>query len=137
MIRKLSHSTLFVTDQEKALAFYRDKLGFKVMVDVTMEGGFRWITVQPPDQKDMEIVLMQPAAGPMFDEECAKALKLLLDKGKMGAGVFNTNDCKATYDELSKKGVQFFQPPEDRFYGIEAIFTDGCGNWFSLTQHKE
>jgi catechol 2,3-dioxygenase-like lactoylglutathione lyase family enzyme len=137
MITKLSHSTLYVKNQEKALEFYRDKLGFKVIMDVTMDNGFRWITVQPQDQKDIEIVLMEPKEGPMFDAEAAKAIDTLLTRGLMGAGVFDTNDCQATYDELKKRGVEFVQPPAERFYGTEAIFKDDCGNWFSLTQRKE
>ena len=137
MITKLSHSTLYVKDQEKALEFYRDKLGFKVIMDVTMDNGFRWVTVQPPNQKALEIVLMKPLAGPMLDNESAKAMQLLLDKGLMGAGVFDTDDCQRTYEQLRNKGVEFSQPPAERFYGIEAIFKDSCGNWFSLTQRKE
>ena len=65
------------------------------------------------------------------------ALKLLLEKGVMGAGAFHTPDCRATYDELKAKGVQFKGEPKEQFYGIEAIITDGCGNWFSMTQPKE
>ena len=137
MITKLSHATLFVTSQDKALETYRDKLGFKVVMDVSMDNGFRWITVQPPNQPDVEIVLLEPKPGPMFDEASVKALSTLLEKGMMGAGVFDTENCQATYDELKAKGVEFVSPPADRFYGIEAIFKDGCGNWFSLTQRKE
>jgi hypothetical protein len=73
----------------------------------------------------------------MFDAEAAKAIDTLLTRGLMGAGVFDTNDCQATYDELRKRGVEFVQPPAERFYGTEAIFKDDCGNWFSLTQRKE
>jgi len=131
----MSHATLYVQDQDKALAFYRDKLGFKVTNDVTMDNGFRWVTVQPPNQKDLEIVLMKPVQG-MLDEASTKAFQTLLEKGVMGAGVFDTENCQKTYEELKAKGVEFKQPPADRFYGIEAIFTDSCGNWFSLTQRK-
>ena len=137
MITKLSHATLFVTSQEKALETYRDKLGFKVVMDVSMDNGFRWITVQPPHQPDVEIVLIEPKAGPMFDDASVQALSALLEKGMMGAGVFDTENCQATYDELRSKGVEFVSPPSDRFYGTEAVFKDGCGNWFSLTQRKE
>jgi catechol 2,3-dioxygenase-like lactoylglutathione lyase family enzyme len=136
MVQKMSHTTLYVKDQQKALEFYRDKLGFKVTNDVTMEGGFRWITVQPLTQGDLEIVLMEPKPGMMLDDESAQAFRTLLDKGLMGAGVFDTENCQKTYDELKSKGVEFKQAPEDRFYGIEAIFSDSCGNWFSLTQRK-
>ena len=137
MISKMSHATIYVTDQEKALEFYRDKLGFKVINDVTMEGGFRWLTVAPQTQSDFEIVLMGIAPGPMFEQEAADKLRDLIEGGKLGAGVFNTPNCQATYEELSSRGVEFLSPPEERPYGIEALFKDNSGNWFSLTQHKD
>lgn len=136
MVTKMSHTTLYVQNQQKALEFYRDKLGFKVCNDVTMEGGFRWLTVQPPNQGELEIVLMEPTPGMMLDNETAQAFRVLLDKGLMGAGVFETDSCQRTYEELKSKGVEFTQVPQDRFYGVEAIFKDNCGNWFSLTERK-
>ena len=137
MVTKLSHASFFVNDQDKAYDFYVNKLGFKVNTDATMENGFRWLTVSPPEQPDMEIVLF-PATGNGngFDEDVKAALKLLLDKGVMGAGVLQTNDCRATYEELKAKGVEFKSEPKEQFYGIEAVVTDGCGNWFSMTQPK-
>ena len=137
MISKMSHATIYVTDQEQALEFYRDKLGFKVTTDVTMEGGFRWLTVAPKDQSGFEIVLMEPKPGFMFEEEAANQLRALITGGKLGAGVFSTPNCQQTYDELSSKGVEFLSPPAERPYGIEAIFKDNSGNWFSLTQHED
>ncbi len=91
-----------------------------------------------PEQPDLEIVLF-PATGNNtgFDDDVKDALKLLLDKGAMGAGAMYTPDCRATYEELKAKGVKFKSEPKEQFYGIEAIITDGCGNWFSLTQPKE
>ena len=137
MVTRLSHTSFFVNDQEKAYDFYVNKLGFKVNTDATMENGFRWLTVSPPEQPDMEIVLF-PATGAanQFDDDVKAALKLLLDKGVMGAGVLQTTDCRATYEELKAKGVEFKSEPKEQFYGIEAIVTDGCGNWFSMTQPK-
>jgi catechol 2,3-dioxygenase-like lactoylglutathione lyase family enzyme len=137
MITKLSHASFFVSDQDNAYDFYVNKLGFKVNTDVTMDNGFRWLTVNPPDQPDLEIVLF-PVNGPNgFDDETNKALRLLLEKGVMGAGAFYTADCRATYEELKAKGVAFKSEPKEQFYGIEAIITDNCGNWFSMTQPKE
>jgi predicted enzyme related to lactoylglutathione lyase len=133
MITKLSHSTFYVSDQEKAKQFYVDKLGFEIRTDMTMDG-FRWLTVGPRGQQDVNIVLYQAAAGPMMDEETAGHLRALLDRGMMGPGVFDTDDCQAAYDEMLAKGVEFMSPPQQQPYGIEAIFRDGCGNWFSLTQ---
>lgn len=137
MVTRLSHTSIFVNDQDKAFDFYVNKLGFKVHTDAKMENGFRWLTVTAPDQPDLEIVLF-PATGTGngFDDDVKDALKLLLDKGVMGAGVLNTPDCKATYEELKAKGVHFKSEPKEQFYGIECILTDGCGNWFSMTQPK-
>src|SRR5690349_17765093 len=119
MITKMSHTTLFVTDQNKAYDFYVKTLGFKVNTDVVMDGQdcgdgqppqkFRWLTLNPPDQPDLEIVLM-PNNG--LDPEAEKALQVLLDKGVMGAGVWHTTDCKATYEELKKKGVDITEPKD-------------------------
>jgi catechol 2,3-dioxygenase-like lactoylglutathione lyase family enzyme len=146
MITRFSHSTLFVMDQKKAYDFYITKLGFKVNTDVTMENGYRWLTISAPQQPDIEIVLMEvlhesmtksPDCPDGIDEESRKAFRVLLEKGILGAGVMHTNDCRATYEELKAKGVQFKSEPKEQFYGTEAVMFDGCGNWFSLTQPKQ
>ncbi len=137
MITHLSHATIYVLDQEEAKNFYVDKLGFELKTDFTMDTGFRWLTVSTKDQPDVEIVLMAIQPGFMFDEETANQIKGLAQKGALGSGVFRTTDCHATYEELKAKGVEFIAPPEDKFYGIEAVFKDNSGNWFSLTQPKE
>ncbi len=137
MITKMSHVTLFVNNQDEAKDFYVNKLGFEVRTDQTIDGGFRWLTVWPKTQKDLEIVLMEPKAGPMLDDEAAAAVRLLLKKGVLGSGVFQVDDCRKTYQDLKAKGVQFAGAPEDKFYGVEAIMKDGLGNWFSMTQHKD
>lgn len=136
MITKMSHVTLFVNNQDEAKRFYVNKLGFEVRTDQTMDSGFRWLTVGPKTQPELEIVLLEPKSGPMLDEESAAAVRLLLKKGVLGAGAFEVDDCRKTYEELKAKGVQFAGAPEERFYGIEAIMKDGLGNWFSMTQHK-
>jgi catechol 2,3-dioxygenase-like lactoylglutathione lyase family enzyme len=142
MITKLSHTSLFVLDQEKAYDFYVNKLGFKVHTDVTMENSYRWLTLNPPEQPDLEVVLMSvnvtgEGCDDGFPDDVRAALKLLLEKEFMGAGVMQTPDCYATYEELKAKGIHFKSEPKEQFYGIECIMTDGCGNWFSLTQPKE
>lgn len=137
MIRKLSHATVYVLDQDKALDFYVGKLGFEVRTDMTMDYGFRWLTVGPKDQPDLEIILMLVAEGGMFDSDVVGHLKALMEKGAVGPGVFETEDCQATYEELKDKGVEFISPPQERPYGIEAPFKDNFGNWFSLTQHTQ
>jgi catechol 2,3-dioxygenase-like lactoylglutathione lyase family enzyme len=145
MITKMSHTSLFVLDQDKAYDFYVNKLGFKVHTDAVMQNGFRWLTVTAPDAPDFEIILMPALHESMkktetmpegLDEESLAAIKLLLEKGIMGAGVFTTNDCRATYEELKAKGVKFRGEPKEQFYGTEAVMFDGCGNWFSMTQPK-
>ena len=137
MIRKMSHATIFVANQEEALSFYRDKLGFQVHTDAMVGDDFRWLTLNVPDQPDFEIVLMEPKPGMLMDEATANQLRDLMSKGVMGAGVFNTDDCRATYDDLKSKGVEFLTEPAKRPYGIEAVFKDNSGNWFSLTQPSE
>lgn len=137
MITKVSHVTFFVLDQDKAHDFYVNKLGFTVNTDAKMENGFRWLTITPPDQPDLQIALLAPLTGDMgFDEETRAAFRILLEKGALGAGVLYTPDCRATYEELKSKGVGFKGEPKDQFYGTEAILYDGLGNWFSMTQPK-
>ena len=103
----------------------------------TMDGGFRWLTVSPPAQPDLEIVLMGLQAGMSMDEETAATLRGLVEAGKLGAGVFGTPDCHKTYEELKAKGVTFKSEPEDQFYGTECIMQDNSGNWFSVTTPKK
>jgi catechol 2,3-dioxygenase-like lactoylglutathione lyase family enzyme len=136
MIQRLSHTTVFVLDQEEALKFYRDKLGFEVRANTKMDNGFWWLTVGPKTQPELEIVLMQPKESPMFDQATADQLRVLVKKGAFGVGVFETDDCQATYESLKAKGVMFKGPPVERFYGIEALVQDNSGNWFSMCQRK-
>ena len=134
MITRLSHYSIYVLDQDQAYDFYVNKLGFEVVTDVSMDNGFRWLTVRPKGQ-DTEIVLMPVKTGHMFDEHSASQLRDLIKKGKLGSGVFETHNCQATYEELKAKGVEFMSEPKKQFYGIEALFKDNSGNWFSLTEH--
>ncbi|GAA1321772.1 VOC family protein [Pseudonocardia xinjiangensis] len=140
MISRMSHTTVYVLDQDSAKRFYTEKLGFELRGDLTMGaefegagGGFRWLTVSPPDQPDLAIVLA--AVGMGQDQEAADQIRSLIAKGALGAGVMGTDDCQKTYEELSARGVVFVQEPARRPYGIEAVFRDDSGNWFSLTQH--
>jgi uncharacterized glyoxalase superfamily protein PhnB len=123
-----------VIDQEEALEFYRDKLGFEVHTDMPMTDDLRWLTLSPKGQPDLEIVLMQIASGPAFSAEAAEEMKALVRKGALGIGVFETDDIHGDYERLSKQGVEFVSPPEEKFYGTEAVVKDTSGNWFSLTQ---
>ncbi len=137
MISKMSHAAIYVLDKQAALEFYRDKLGFEVRTDATMDGGFRWLTVGPKDQADFELILMEPSPGFMFDEATANQVRELVQGGKLGGGVFDTPDCQAAYEELKAKGVEFISPPKEQPWGIAAVFKDNSGNWFSLSQQPE
>lgn len=132
MIRRLSHATIWCRDQEESRAFYVDKLDFEVKDDQTM-GDFRWLTVGPPGT-DLHLVLMPIDSGLAADERNDEHLSSLLDAGALGTGVFETDDCHATFEQLSTRGVEFVQEPEERPYGVEAVFKDNSGNWFSLMQ---
>jgi catechol 2,3-dioxygenase-like lactoylglutathione lyase family enzyme len=137
MITRLSHTTIYVLDQEEALKFYRDKLGFEVRTDFTMDNGFRWLTVGPKTQPELEIVLMALKESPMMPADKVAMMRKLIESGSMGGGVLQADDCRKTYEELKAKGVEFKGPPEERFYGIETLLKDNSGNWFSMTQPKQ
>ena len=134
MIRRMSHAPIFVNNQEEALIFYRDKLGFQVHTDAMVGEDFRWLTLNTKDQPEFEIILMEPKPGMLMDESTANQLRAIMAKGVLGAGVFNTDDCRRTYEELKSKGVEFVSEPAERPYGVEAVFKDNSGNWFSLTE---
>src|SRR5215216_5413047 len=135
MIDRLTHTTIWVLDQDEALDFYTQKLGFEVTTDATMDE-FRWVTVSPPGQPEHELILLVPGP-PMMDEESAEQVKALVAKGALGPGAFETDDCRRTYEELSERGVNFLSEPTERFYGVEATFRDNSGSWFSMTERSE
>jgi catechol 2,3-dioxygenase-like lactoylglutathione lyase family enzyme len=134
MIQKMSHATIFVNNQADALEFYRDKLGFTIHTDAMIGDDFRFLTLCAPSQPDFEIILMEPKAGMLMDEETATQLRSIMAKGVLGAGAFHTDNCRGTYAELKAKGVEFLSEPAERPYGVEAVFRDNSGNWFSLTE---
>ncbi|MFD9910474.1 VOC family protein [Streptomyces sp. NPDC059063] len=137
MIKGLAISTVWVLDQDRAKEFYTEKLGLEVRTDMTFgEGGMRWLTVGAKDQPDVEFALMV-AGGAGMDPESAQALKKLVTKGVLGAGSLTTDDVYGDYETLKARGVEFLQEPQERPYGIEAIFRDDSGNWFSFTQRRE
>jgi catechol 2,3-dioxygenase-like lactoylglutathione lyase family enzyme len=135
MIQRLSHTTIYVLDQDAARDFYVNKLGFEVRMDASMDSGFRWLTVGPKGQPDLQIILMK-VDGPNMQPDVAATLRDLLVRGKLGGGVLQTSDCRKTYEELKAKGVEFLSPPKEQFYGVEALVKDNSGNWFSLTEPK-
>jgi catechol 2,3-dioxygenase-like lactoylglutathione lyase family enzyme len=133
MIKRLSHATVYVLDHDRAIDFYCKKLGLEVRTDATM-GDFRWVTVGVPGQPELEIALMEPKPGMVFDAESAAQLRALVEKGVLGGGVFDTDDCAATYAELKARGVEFQTPPEKQPWGVSTVFKDDSGNFFSLSQ---
>jgi catechol 2,3-dioxygenase-like lactoylglutathione lyase family enzyme len=132
MITKLSHTTIWVLDQDEALDFYTQKLGFRVKTDERMDD-FRWLTVSPPEQPDHELILLEPGP-PMMDPETAEQVRGLVAKGALGPGAFESDACREIYAELSERGVNFLSEPAERFYGIEATLRDDSGNWFSMVE---
>lgn len=135
MIQGLGITTVWTFDQQRTKAFFTEKLDFEVRSEVAM-GEMTWVTVGAKEQQGVELALMS-LDGPGLDPESAEALKKLVGKGVMGAGAFRTDDCRADYETFRARGVEFVQEPQERPYGIEAIFRDDNGNWYSLTQRRE
>ena len=134
MITRMSHVLVWVKNQQEALEFYRDKLGFEVDTDAKIGDDFRWLTMRIPTQPGFEIILMEPNAGMMLDEESAAQLRSLVDKGVLGGGVFESDDIYKTYDALKSRGVEFKGPPTVQSWGTATVMKDNSGNWFSLGQ---
>ena len=136
---KISNAQLYVHDQEEALAFYTEKLGWEVRADVTLPemGDFRWLTVSPPGQEDFAVVLMAIPGPPVMDSETAGQVGDLMAKGFAGTVFLTTDDCQASYEELKARGVEFSEEPSERPYGIDAGFHDPSGNAFRLIQQAE
>ncbi len=136
MINKLSVAGIWVKDQNEALRFYTEKLGFEIRADMTV-GDYRWLTVGLKGQPDLEFGLSALKPGGQLTEEDVLLLTKLVERGKIGSGVWKTDDCQKTYEILKAKGVEFIQPPTDRPYGIiEAVFKDNSGNILVLSQDK-
>jgi catechol 2,3-dioxygenase-like lactoylglutathione lyase family enzyme len=136
MINRLSVATIWVKDQNEALRFYTEKLGFEIRADVTAHG-YRWLTVGLNGQPDLEFQLAALKPGGPLTQEDADQMTKLVEAGKLGSGPWKTDDCQKTYETFKAKGVEFVQPPTDRPYGIiEAIFKDNSGNVMVLAQDK-
>lgn len=132
MLTRMSHVCIFVLDQDKAKEFYTKKLGFEVITEAPMDEDVKWLTLGLKDQPGFEIVLTGITNKMMFNDETAAAMRDLVSNGTFGFGVFECDDIYATYEELKAKGVEFKKPPSKEFYGMEAIFKDDSGSWFSL-----
>ena len=138
MIR-ISNAQLWVHDQDEALAFYTEKLGMEVRADVTLPemGDFRWLSVGPAEQPDIAITLMAIPGPPVMDAETAEQVRTLMAKGFAGTVFLTTDDCQASYEELSARGVEFTEKPEERPYGIDSGFRDPSGNSLRLTEVRD
>jgi catechol 2,3-dioxygenase-like lactoylglutathione lyase family enzyme len=132
MINAITHSSIYVLDQDEALDFYVGKLGLEVATDADM-GIMRWLTVHVAGSPGRELLLEKPGP-PALDDETARQVSELVAKSAMPVVIFTTPDCRATYDELVAQGVQFTQPPIERFYGTDCALRDPFGNPLRITQ---
>jgi catechol 2,3-dioxygenase-like lactoylglutathione lyase family enzyme len=135
MLKKLTHTQVWVHDQDEALAFYTDKLGMEVQEDVTVPelGNFRWLSVGLPGQ-DVRITLMAIPGPPVFDEETRERVKEVMARGASGGLFFTTDDIHGAYEEMRSRGVEFTQEPTEQPYGVDAGFRDPSGNHFRMMQ---
>jgi catechol 2,3-dioxygenase-like lactoylglutathione lyase family enzyme len=136
MLKQLTHTQVWVHDQDEALAFYTEKLGMELREDVTVPelGNFRWLSVGVPGQPDVAITLMAVPGPPVFDEDTRNQIHALLARGAAGGLFFTTDDVRATYEELKGRGVEFTQEPTQQPYGVDAGFRDTSGNQMRVMQ---
>ena len=135
MLKQLNYVQVWVHDQDQALAFYTEKLGLELREDVTVPelGNFRWLSVGVPGQ-DVGITLMAVPGPPVFEQETRDQIMALMAKGASSGLFFNTDDCRASYEELKGRGVEFSQEPTEQPYGIDAGFRDPSGNQMRIVQ---
>ena len=138
MITRLTHVNVWVHDQDEALAFYTEKLGFELREDVTVPelGNFRWLTVGVPGQDDVALTLMAVPGPPVFDEETRDQLQALVAKGAAGGLFFWVDDIRKTYEDFKSRGVEFTQEPVEQPYGVDAGFRDPSGNQMRVAQRS-
>ena len=136
---KISTAQLWVHDQDEALAFYTEKLGWEVRADVTLPelGDFRWLTVGPANQPEFSVVLMAIPGAPVLDDSTADQVRDLMGKGFAGTLFLTTDDVHASYEELRSRGVEFSEEPEERPYGIDTSFRDPSGNSVRLIELRQ
>jgi catechol 2,3-dioxygenase-like lactoylglutathione lyase family enzyme len=137
MLKSLTNVTLWVHDQDEALAFYTEKVGLELRDDVTVPelNNFRWLTVGIPGQ-DVAVSLVAVPGPPVFDAETREQIMTVMAKGAAGGLIFSTEDCRASFEELKKKGVEFQQEPTEQPYGLDAAFRDPSGNQARMVQAR-
>ncbi|MEV7190692.1 VOC family protein [Streptomyces sp. NPDC093510] len=133
---ELAQCFIAVDDHDKALAFYRDVLGFEVRNDVGFEG-MRWVTVASPSQPGVEIVLEPPLADPNAPEADRLAVAELMAKGMLRGVNFRTDDCDAAFERIRAAGGEVLQEPMDQPYGVrDCAFRDPAGNMLRFNQAR-
>ena len=125
---------LYVHDQDEALAFYVEKLGFRVHTDVG-NGDYRWLTVQHPEQPSFQLGLFRPGP-PVLDAATAQAARAIVAKGAMPPLVLRVDDCRAAYERMRGLGVEFTQEPVERYGTVDAGFRDPSGNGWKMIQAR-
>ena len=125
---------LYVRDQDEALAFYVDKLGFRVHADVR-NGDYRWLTVQHPEQPSFQLGLFVPGP-PVLDEATAQAVRAIVAKGAMPPLVLTVDDCRGSFERMVNRGVEFTQEPVERYGTVDAGFRDPSGNGWKMIQAR-
>ena len=136
MFKQITHSQIYVLDQDEALEFYVGKLGLEVNTDADL-GFMRWLTVNVPGEPEHEILLEKPGP-PAHDETTAEQVRELVTKGAMGvAAIFKVDDIHKTYAELLTKDVEFTEKPTERFYGTDCGLRDPFGNHLRIGEPKE
>jgi uncharacterized glyoxalase superfamily protein PhnB len=131
---RVANAQLWVHDQEEALDFWTNKVGFEVRSDISMPelGDFRWLAVGAPGQEDFAIALLAIPGAPVMDDDTKKQVEDLMAKGFAGSVFLNTDDVQAAYEELRGRGVEFTEAPSERPYGIDSEFRDPSGNTVRL-----
>lgn len=135
MITNIAIASVFVQDVDASRDFYVDVLGFELKDDITLGDGYRWCTVNHPSQPELAVNLTVP--GPPFSPEFVDAMRREQAGGGLNGLGMHVDDCQQTYEELSAKGVEFLQKPEERPYGVEALCRDNSGNWIVLVEPRE
>ena len=125
---------LYVRDQDEALAFYVEKLGFRIHTDVR-NGDYRWLTVQHPDQPSFQLGLFAPGP-PALDAATAQTVCAIVAKGAMPPLVMAVDDCRAAYNQMLARGVEFTQEPVERYGTVDAGFRDPSGNGWKMIQTR-
>ncbi len=134
MTQGVATAGVYVRDQDEALGFYVEKLGFRVHTDAR-NGDYRWLTVQHPDQPSFQLGLFAPQS-PMLDPATVQTVREIVAKGAMPPLVLVVDDCRAAYDRMRACGVEFTQEPVDRYGAVDASFRDPSGNGWKLIEGR-